>query len=1347
LIIAPLSIVREWVEAIQTFLPSLRYVVASGAGVVDWRRLRATAAGASAQTAIEYADIVLIALHRVRLVVNDLTRVPWHFVVVDEAHKAVSNPDTLTAQAILSIPYRGRLVLTGTPLNSDVQELWSLLRFINPDVFTDEDAGNFDAVFRRPFLAAGVGGEVDQVQLDQSERDLIVLRLHQILRPFMLRRTKLDVDASLRITFHELRCPISGVQAALLATVRGRGLVPVVVQPPTGRSSGQHSSDALLAASVARYRRSGATVQFCQGVCNHAFMHDGLPHAVRRAAAAAAAAIARKNAAAAAVAPEKGEFDHAAAATSNASGTDDAAAANTGPASSSADPAPPAAATAAPTAPVGGNLPPPPLPFLEREEDEMALRSSGKLCVLDGMLRRMAKVGRKIVVFTHYLDTIDLLSNHFIARGWGEKFVCLTGATTPDERTAAVRQYREDPDTFIFLLSMKAGGCGLNLQIADVIVLFDRDYTITNEDQAIARVFRMGQRNIVRAFYLLTDDATERRVVHLAANKDKPRKAIIEGGAYHVNAVAEANAAADTGDVVDGNEDGAEVSHPQEEETKRADNLQQKLTTCSSGGGAAGNGIIDTGCDEDEDDDGAAADAKAIESGDVELIDCRDASTLARCPSFLDRYLTAGSVPCREILARCDVEEAELEARRILWRSAFPSAVFGAPPTPVWLAPTDDGEIAGGEPRRCATQADPTAGLDDAAPAAAAPADQEVPSRTESETAAAEVIGSQQHEDAAVPCLVPADATVAGIDTSGNPSTSSTTTNTKASAVPMNLPAVPLADHPHVRSILPDLSVASFPSTSTAYVAPYDTLDAAHRVLRDFFAECEAAQATQATAAAATTHERVRRSTTYFEDEFEATSSDDGTDGSDVQSDSDSATSTDSDSSDLDDLVPPASFIRKVTTGGGDLDDAHAQYRAMIKERRLKRRRLENGAEAPGGRLAAANAKALEREAAKHAAAAARLEKAAAAKAAREAAAAAKKQNAENAKAATAAAAKKPVAKRSQKTTTTATSVDVNGGGATSTTNDAAAAVEPRVVVACPSATIIGGSSEVAPQLRCSGDGGGVCRPEPEQDAASGGATALLVATTAPHATSTVTNSTQNATIPAAATIDADACVMDVVGVAQHDHDAPSTCTATSACNGEPQADQDADAAAADACVGEVMTPQQNLISPAAESLHDEAAAVPVVVRRGRPRKVPRAARWTTRAAPPNAQNSQVPQLSGGELIASAPPVAPVSLAARVAFSASTALEGAAAVAAASGGTDTPALKDTCIEGAAAAHPPRALSPRFSSGTAHVGTTPHCPDPVEAPPACDAVDVEPAATEAKTLPSLPRKRGRPPRAS
>lgn len=519
LVLAPLSVVREWREACEQF-------------VTDSFRVALFQELADPVTEADAYDLVLMPVHAVRHAGATAARVQWGYVIVDEAHKAVANLQTVTANAIVSLPCARRLVLTGTPLSSDLQELWSLLHFLNPHVFSDNDA--FEQVFRRPFQVY----EAKEVELTAEERGLLVLRLHQVLRPFLLRRTKADIDASLRMTFHRVVCPLSQVQQRVLGMLRKERRAPAVMQQASSESdveddtedeenddasetnaagvaapavmSGEGMCPATvplpsappgalsrliarhlpgLAASVAAsqlQRRVRADRALClssanvsesvaQQVCNHAFLLPFFPQLLHR--------------------YELDSAVHEGRAAADDTHGESAA----------------AGAAAA-----------------------MALSCSGKFLLLHLLLSRLVVAGRKAVLFTHWLSCVDLVLDYLESRGWQQHAEVLTGSSTEEERKASVRRFRDDPTCLFFVLSIKAGGCGINLQAAHMVVLLDRDYTATNEDQALARVYRIGQRHTVRALYLVTDDPSEHRVAERAEEKNRPRRAIIDGGTYQV---------------------------------------------------------------------------------------------------------------------------------------------------------------------------------------------------------------------------------------------------------------------------------------------------------------------------------------------------------------------------------------------------------------------------------------------------------------------------------------------------------------------------------------------------------------------------------------------------------------------------------------------------------------------------------------------------------------------------------------------------------------------------------------------------------------------------------------------
>merc|ERR1719191_1586606 len=105
---------------------------------------------------------------------------------------------------------------------------------------------------------------------------------------------------------------------------------------------------------------------------------------------------------------------------------------------------------------------------------------------------------------------LDILENYMNWKGW--KNVRLDGQVSHEERGRRIERFNDDPEIKVFLLSARAGGLGLNLQVADTVVLFDLDWNPQNDKQAIARCHRIGQEKEVRVFRLITCSAVERHI-------------------------------------------------------------------------------------------------------------------------------------------------------------------------------------------------------------------------------------------------------------------------------------------------------------------------------------------------------------------------------------------------------------------------------------------------------------------------------------------------------------------------------------------------------------------------------------------------------------------------------------------------------------------------------------------------------------------------------------------------------------------------------------------------------------------------------------------------------------------
>ncbi|XP_066393207.1 ATP-dependent DNA helicase DDM1-like isoform X1 [Miscanthus floridulus] len=186
LIIAPLSTLSNWVNEISRFTPSLASIIYHGdkaARAEIRRKFMPKNAGPDfpiVVTSYEMAmyDAKFLAVHT------------WKYVVVDEGHR-LKNSKCLLLRELKRIPMDNKLLLTGTPLQNNLAELWSLLNFILPDIFSSHQE------FESWFDFSGKGNGEKGEETDEKKRLHVVSKLHAILRPFLLRRMKEDVEQML----------------------------------------------------------------------------------------------------------------------------------------------------------------------------------------------------------------------------------------------------------------------------------------------------------------------------------------------------------------------------------------------------------------------------------------------------------------------------------------------------------------------------------------------------------------------------------------------------------------------------------------------------------------------------------------------------------------------------------------------------------------------------------------------------------------------------------------------------------------------------------------------------------------------------------------------------------------------------------------------------------------------------------------------------------------------------------------------------------------------------------------------------------------------------------------------
>ncbi|KZS98307.1 hypothetical protein SISNIDRAFT_481063 [Sistotremastrum niveocremeum HHB9708] len=142
---------------------------------------------------------------------------------------------------------------------------------------------------------------------------------------------------------------------------------------------------------------------------------------------------------------------------------------------------------------------------------------AGKITTLLKLLEKYQQEGRRVLIFSQFTQVLDILKA--VLRYKSTKFLVLTGSTAVDVRQSLVDEFNEDDTIPIFLLSTKAGGMGINLTAASVVILFDQDFNPHNDRQAADRAYRIGQTRDVDVVKLITKSTIEEDMLKLGQTK------------------------------------------------------------------------------------------------------------------------------------------------------------------------------------------------------------------------------------------------------------------------------------------------------------------------------------------------------------------------------------------------------------------------------------------------------------------------------------------------------------------------------------------------------------------------------------------------------------------------------------------------------------------------------------------------------------------------------------------------------------------------------------------------------------------------------------------------------------
>lgn len=153
---------------------------------------------------------------------------------------------------------------------------------------------------------------------------------------------------------------------------------------------------------------------------------------------------------------------------------------------------------------------------------------SGKLAKLDQLLFKLKEEGHRVLLYFQMTRMIDLMEEYLTYRNY--KYCRLDGSTKLEDRRDTVHDFQTRPDIFIFLLSTRAGGLGINLTSADTVIFYDSDWNPTIDSQAMDRAHRLGQTKQVTVYRLITRGTIEERIRKRAMQKEEVQRVVIQGG-------------------------------------------------------------------------------------------------------------------------------------------------------------------------------------------------------------------------------------------------------------------------------------------------------------------------------------------------------------------------------------------------------------------------------------------------------------------------------------------------------------------------------------------------------------------------------------------------------------------------------------------------------------------------------------------------------------------------------------------------------------------------------------------------------------------------------------------------
>jgi coenzyme F420-reducing hydrogenase delta subunit len=474
LVVVPLSVLSNWISEIERFAPAFRTVRFHGPKS-ERDRIKE-----EEMKDLKEFDIVVTTYEILVSEINFFRRkFVWTSVIVDEGHR-LKNEKSQFSEKLRCVPCISKIILTGTPLQNNLRELWALLFYLVPEIFTTSE--KFDEGFDL------LRGKIDNDILRKARKMLTVFMLRRLKEHVAIKLpSRKEVTLLVCLTnqqielYKQLLCGLDSNTIEIVmreADQNDQALMSAVTtsnnnnnnnmsrttstaemmiadmnddqSPPSQPSSSINGQSLTVTKSTSNnnnnnnsnnndhqtdseWRKLMNILLQLRKICNHTYL---LPNVA-------------------------------------------------------------------------------PFPY---EITEEIVYGSGKLLMLDRMLPALKADGHRVLLFSQFTSMLDILEDYCELRDYA--FVRLDGETNRVKRRLDVRRFNAaNSSLFIFLISTRAGGFGLNLASADTVILYDSDWNPQVDLQAMERAHRIGQEKPVRVFRLICRGSVEERMISRAEKK------------------------------------------------------------------------------------------------------------------------------------------------------------------------------------------------------------------------------------------------------------------------------------------------------------------------------------------------------------------------------------------------------------------------------------------------------------------------------------------------------------------------------------------------------------------------------------------------------------------------------------------------------------------------------------------------------------------------------------------------------------------------------------------------------------------------------------------------------------